>query len=123
MADAQSLKILEGLWASGASADRQDPVDAGITRTEGFGLGYEQIGSGDYPERTIFNQKMREWDGWASDNIRTGGLKPWDTDVTYYQYARVASGRSKYVATVATGPDEGNATDPTATGQTIWALY
>ena len=123
MADSESLKILTGLWASGSSADRQDPVDAGITRTEGFDLGYEQIGSGDFPQRSIFNQKMREWDGWVSDFIRSGGVKPWDTRIDYYIYARIAVGLSKYVATVATGPATGNETDPATAGQAVWVLY
>ena len=123
MADAQAKKILTGLWASGSSADREDPEDLGITRTEGFDLGYEQIGSGDYPQRSIFNQKMREWDGVWAENMRSGGLRAWDTRIDYYQYARVAVGLSKYVATVATGPATGNETDPATTGQAVWVLY
>ena len=123
MADTESRKLLTGVWASGSTADREDPVDVGITRTAGFDLRYEQIGSGAEPERTVVNQKFREWSGWGVDNIRRGGVKPWDALVDYYQHARVAVNMSKYRATVATGPATGNATDPTTTGQTVWELY
>ena len=123
MADAEAKKILSGLWASGAAADREDPVDAGLTRSTGWPLSYEQIGTRDEPEREVFNQKNREWDGWAVENMRTGGTKPWDSEVNYFQYGRVAVEGSKYWASVATGPSTGNSTNPMTSGQTVWRLY
>lgn len=123
MADSESRKVIGNLWASGATADRQDPEDVGITRTAGFNLPYEQIGSGSEPERTVFNQLFRELHGWMEENIRTGGVKPYDALIDYYQYARVAVGASKYVALVANGPALGNTVSPTASGQQVWRIY
>ena len=93
--------------ASGRTpATGTDPDDLDIDRTRGFGVEYEQIGSGREPEREIFNQRYREWDGWAEDRIRTGVL-PWDGDIDYPRHAFVTRGGALYVATVATGPAGG----------------
>ena len=122
MADTEAKKILTGTWAD--SGDREDPDDAGIDREKGWDVPYEQIGSGAQPERTIFNQKNREWDGCFAEKMRYGGVLPHDTDIDYYQYARcIGSDGMKYVALEATGPANGNATGPTTVGQTIWRLY
>ena len=86
-------------------------------------LPYEQIGSGVYPERTGFNQKHREWDSWAVDNMRFGGVKPYDADINYFQFARCTVGLHKFVALVANGPALGNTTHPQAANQSIWRLY
>ena len=95
----------------------------GIDRADGWTEGYEQIGSGLEPEGPVWNQRWRELGGWAAENMRTGGLKGWDPDVNYLQYARAAVGLSKYAATVATGPAHGNTTDPLTPGQQVWRLY
>ena len=75
---------------------------------------------GDTPRRRVMNQLMRELSGAAVD-VREQGILGWDTDVDYLQHAIVRSGTALYRATVATGPDTSNATDPTASGQTVWA--
>ena len=123
MADAQAKKILGKLWASGVNAARFAPEDIGLTRTTGWPVAYEQIGSGFEPEREIFNQRFREIDGWAGHNMRTGGAHEWDVDINYYQYARAYVDVHKYVALVATGPKHGNAVHPETPGQNIWRLY
>ena len=123
MADIESLKQLAGVWASGPNADRGDPEDFGIDRSEGWDVAYEQIGSGSEPERLVFNQKMREWSGAFVDEMRRGiGL--WDGLIDFPQYARVidSTGR-KMLALIATGPRSGNVTDPTAPGQQIWREF
>ena len=66
------------------------------------------------------NQLFREMTGAVADVIANGVL-PWDADVDYLQHAIVRSGTVLYRATVATGPDTSNATDPAASGQTVWA--
>ena len=67
------------------------------------------------------NQLMRELSGAAAVDVREQGILGWDTDVDYLQHAIVRSGTQLYRATVATGPDTSNATDPAASGQTVWA--
>ena len=48
-------------------------------------------------------------------------MLPWDTDVDYLQHAIARGGTVLYRATVATGPGSSNATDPTSSGQSVWA--
>ena len=123
MVDTQAKKILAGgIWASADAADRVDPEDVGISRTEGWRLAYEQIGSGFEPEREVVNQKFREWDGFTVDVARQGILF-WDADIDYVRYAFVAKGEHIYVANLANGPNTGNATDPDDSGQQVWRLY
>ena len=117
-ASAEERKILGNLWASDATADREDPEDVGITRTDGWPIAYEQIGSGKEPERSVFNQKFREWTGFGNDVLRMGILQ-WDSGVDYNIYAFVtASDGFIYVANVASGPGTGDAIDPITSGQT-----
>ena len=123
MADTQSKKVLGATWASASMAETEAPEDVGITRSTGYTLPYEQIGSGSEPERTVVNQLFRELNAWMTDNMRYGGVKPWDGDINYLQYARATVGRSKYYASVETGPVHGNSVNPTASGQTVWRLY
>ena len=59
MADAEWKKA--ELWAD--TGDREDPEDVGIDRSVGWTVSYEQRGSGDEPERTVFNQLLRELSG------------------------------------------------------------
>ena len=112
-----------GVWASSSTAVRLDPEDVGIDRTEGWSESYEQIASELEPELGVWNQRYRELDSWATENTRTGGLKQFDADIDYLQYARCGLGLLKYVARVATGPATGNAIRPDATGQQAWLLY
>ena len=51
------------------------------------------------------------------------GIPEWDEDVNYRQHAFSQVAGRPYVALVATGPEAGNPTDPTAVGQTVWRLY
>ena len=121
MADTEAKKILTGLWAD--TGDRTDPDDLGLSRTTGWPVAYEQIGSGFEPERAVFNQRLRELDGAFADEMRYG-IGPWDAAIDYYRHARVTDSASrKMIATVATGPATGNATDPAAAGQTVWRPF
>lgn len=120
MADTEAKKILAGLWAD--SGARSDPEDFGIDRSRGWPVTYELVGAGREPERTLFNQRFRELDGWATDRMRSG-VPGWDGDIDYPVHAFVATGGSLYVATVATGPAASNATSPDASGQTVWRRY
>ena len=120
MADDQAKKLLGNEWAD--SGDRTDPEDVNITRSVGWDVRYEQIGSGFEPEREVFNQLLRELSGWANDEI-VNGVPPWDADVDYPKWAFVNTSSDMYIALVPTGPAAGNATDPLATGQTVWRSY
>ena len=66
------------------------------------------------------NQLLRELSGGAVD-VRDQGILAWDTDVDYLQHAIARGGTVLYRATVATGPGSSNATDPTSSGQSVWA--
>ena len=121
--DAEARKILGGVWASGDMADREDPEDVGIDRGNGWDLSYEQRGSGNTPERTIFNQRCRELGGGFAEKA-TEGIVPWDEDVNYPQhaFAKRASDGALVVALVDNGPATGNATDPETPGE-VWRIY
>ena len=121
MADAEWKKA--ELWAD--TGDREDPEGVGIDRSVGWTVSYEQRGSGDEPERTVFNQLLRELSGWAVDQLRMGVLQ-WDEDVDYVDAAFVTTEDGLHVALQATGPGSGNATDPTATQDAddpVWRIY
>ena len=99
MADAEWKKA--ELWAD--TGDREDPEDVGIDRSVGWPVSYEQRGSGDEPERTVFNQLLRELSGWAVDQLRMGVLQ-WDEDVDYADAAFVTTEDGLHVALQANGP-------------------
>ena len=127
MAENEELKILRGLWASDPTADRNDPEDFGIDRAEGFGIAYEQVGGAE-PEREVFNQKFREWDGFYGPRIVSGGCPEWDPRVNYdvtEDWSSFVLGSDGYlhVAIVPTGPRRGNVTNPTTPGQGAWRRY
>ena len=126
MADSEAKKILGAVWASSADAERNDPKEFGLRREVGWPLAYEQIGGAE-PEREVFNQKFREWDG-AIAQTYVAGLPPWDASINYYFGADGAafvlgSDAHIYVATRPSGPATGNPTDPTMRGQTAWRRY
>ena len=117
--DAEFKKLTK--WAD--TGDRTDPDDSALTPTLTRAEGYPSSFSadmGDTPRRRVMNQLLREISGAAVD-VREQGILAWDTDVDYLQHAIVRSGTALYRATVATGPDTSNATDPTASGQSVWS--
>ena len=118
--------LAAGVWASGADADRQTPEDAGLVREDGFPVGYEQPGSGDSPEREVFNQRGLEHDA-ALVDIAATGVPAWDVEVDYRPVADAAcfvtTPTGLHLTRVDTGPTFGNATDPDAPGQTVWRPY
>ena len=120
MVDTEAKKILKGPWAD--SGDRENPEDVGISRGAGWTVPYEQINSGLEPERTIFNQRGREIDGWAIERMRTG-IPGWDGDIDYQQDAFVTSSGNMYIALVANGPVLGNTVNPAESGQSVWRIY
>ena len=124
MVVSQAFKDLleDGPWASSESAQKQTPEDAGLTRTEGWPIAYEQINSGKTPERTVFNQLVNEITS-ALIDIAENGVLPWDTEVNYSANAFVTTTGGLWIATVATGPAYGNPTNPDTTSQTVWRRY
>ena len=65
MASAETRALLAAdVWASSADGamNRQTPEAAGLTRTTGYGLEYQQIGSGFFPSRLVLNQRYHEWE-------------------------------------------------------------
>lgn len=116
--DAQSLKIEK--WAT--AGERETPEENGIDRSEGWDITYEQLG-GNKPERKVFNQIMRELTGLAVD-MTNGGVLEWNSGVDYIHTAFVRGSNGRlYRSLVSSGPESGNATDPTASPNTIWRLY
>lgn len=118
MVDAQALKAR--LWAD--TGDRQDPEDAGIDRADGWDVTYEQLGSGSFPERAVFNQLLRELTGFHADLIAQGVLA-WDPHVDYLHPAFTVTATGMHVSLRASGPAAGGAADPDAVGQTAWRRY
>ena len=122
MVDTEAKKILGGRWAD--TGDRTDPDDPSLTPPIVRNLGYPvsfSADAGDTPRRREINQKFRENDGIAYD-VMTEGVLFWDVEIDYLLNAFTSSLGRLYRATVATGPASSNATDPDATGQTVWEL-
>ena len=116
--DTEAKKIRK--WAD--TGDRIDPDDSTLSPVLSRATGWPATFSaddGEVPRRQVINQLFRELTG-LGDEINTIGIVEWDADLDYTQHAIInSSGRLKR-ATVATGPATSNATDPTASGQTIW---
>ena len=118
--DAEAKKIR--LWAD--SGDRQSPEQLGLERDKGWPVSYEQLGSGDEPERVVFNQLLRELTGALIDRARMG-IYQWDEQVNYVHPAFVVGDNGKiFVSITDSGPLYGNAADPTqSTSRNIWRVY
>ena len=114
--DADALKVRK--WAGSEPTNRAEPSDA--KRGTGYGATYSQAG-GDTPERTELNQILSEATAIGVE-YNTKGIPEWDGGIDYEQYASAQAGGRHYIASVATGPTGSNATDPTASGQTVWTL-
>ena len=120
MADTQAKKFLDDLWAE--SGDRVGPAELDLDRVEGWDVRYEQLGVRKYPERQLFNQLIRELQGYYNDCMKFGIL-PWDNEINYAQHAFVSEDGHIWWAQVATGPDMGNPSRPGSLADTIWRLY
>ena len=118
MADAEARKIR--LWAN--TGDRENPEEVGLDRAAGWPVQYEQIGSGFEPERTIYNQLLRELSAFFVDRLETG-ISQWDENVNYLHPAYATTNEGLFTTLTDTGPRFGNPTDPTEVGQTIWRKY
>jgi len=116
--DTDALKI--ELWA--ATGDRGNPENYGLDRSTGWTVGYEQAGSGQEPEREVFNQLFRELSGLFLE-IQNVGILVWANDVDYRAGAIVAKGELLYRATGNSGPGLGGAVDPASGDATKWARY
>ena len=83
-------------------------------------VSYEQIGSGDEPERTVFNQREYEFTA-ALIDIAATGVPAWDVEVDYQPASDAAcfvtTPTGLWLTTTNTGPTYSNATDPDASGQ------
>lgn len=128
MAASQGYKdlVADGVWASADTAFRTLPEDEGIDRTVGFGVAYEQLGSGALVGRGEWNNYRHELTA-ALIDISAHGVLPWSADLNYvpdgdeWCFTKTSSGLWR--TNVATGPAYGNATDPDTAGQTIWRRF
>ena len=116
--------IAADIWASSAdgATNRQNPEDIGLTRTNGYGIEYQQSESGFYPSRTLTNQRYHEIEHGLRHKMLMG-IPEYDDGVNYRQHALCQVAGTPYVATVANGTAEDNVTDPTDSGQAVWRLY
>ena len=109
------------LWAE--TGDRTDPDDSSLTppldRSEGYPDSFSTAG-GDDLRREVANQLLRELTG-AAVYLFTMGIPEWATQFDYPTNAHIQVAGTVYRATVDTGPNTSNATDPTASGQTVWS--
>lgn len=80
MADTEYLRLFDGLW--GDEGDRADPESVGINRLRGWDVRYEQHGTGKFPERSVFNQMLRELTGLYRGKM-TWGVLPWGSTIAY----------------------------------------
>ena len=127
LSDPYKALIADGVFASSDAAERLTPAEAGLDRAEGWPLPYEQIGSGKFPEREVFNNHFYEKTSGLLD-IAKFGVPQWDAEVDYPVTADakpfVTTASGLWVSDVNTGPAYGNATDPdTPNQQTVWRLY
>lgn len=114
--DAQSKKIT--LWAE--NGDRVEPSDIGIDESEGWTVGYEQQGSGQEPEREVFNTMIRRLSGWYLDWLQ-GGFLSYDVDLFYQVGAFVRHNAKVWTCIQANGPG-GTVVEP-GTDAAYWKLY
>lgn len=128
MAISQATKdlVADGVWARSAGAARAEPEDFGLDEAEGWPLPYEQVGSGKEPEREVFNELHHRISAGIIDTVHYG-VPAWDAEVNYQPTADahcfVTTASGLHVTDQGTGPMFGNATDPDASGQTIWRRY
>ena len=122
MADTEAKKFLGELWASSASALRSDPSVYGLTRTEGWDVRYEQLGTRKFPEMRVFNQLLRELQG-AFAGQMTQGIIAWNEDVNYARHAFVGHASKIWWSQEETGPATMNPSEPGSAGDTTWRLY
>ena len=117
-------------WASattkgtGATDDRIDPDDSSLSPAIVVADGYPDsfsAAAGDTPRRKVINELWYREDSAIKDVINFGIL-PWDTDVDTLEDGIKQVNGVLYRATIDNGPTYSNATDPTASGQTIWEL-
>ena len=96
-------------WAT--TGDVEDPEDNNITRTEGWGTVYSDVG-GKRPEREVVNQRFAEWDALALEFVRHGVVR-WDERVDYSHPALVmGNDNTLYESVGSSGPGSSNATNP-----------
>ena len=96
-------------WAT--TGDVEDPEDNNITRTEGWGSVYSDVG-GKRPEREVVNQRFSEWDALALEFVRHGVVR-WDERVDYSHPALVmGNDNTLYESVGSSGPGSSNATNP-----------
>ena len=124
MADSEARKIIGNLWASGGTAEREDPetesLDGRVLNIiEGWTSTYS-VPDGDRLRRKVWNQLFRQLDGGASDSML--GLQVYDENIDYPQNAQVSVGVNTYRALLNNGPTIGNVTSPVAEGQMIWEI-
>ena len=117
----------KGLWASSPAAATALPEDVGLIREDGWGIAYEQRGSGKFPELTVWNRLFLEATAALRDIADYGGPILWDAQVSYAPtggdaaFALTATGM--YRTFTPTGPRYGNPTDPDTSGQTVWSRF
>ena len=118
--------LARDVWASSDVAAVETPEDAGLRREDGWGIAYEQIGSGKYPERAVFNNNLQELSAAFAD-IATQGVPRWSADLDYEPTDSAAcfvtTTTGLHVTFTNSGPGYGNATDPDAVGQIMWRRY
>ena len=125
----QRFKTLLGkdIWASSADAATALPEDVGLTREDGWGIAYEQKGSGKFPERTVWNRLFLEITAALRDIADYGGPILWNAEVNYSPtggdaaFALTATGLHRTFTP--TGPNTGNPVDPDSPGQTVWSKF
>ena len=119
--DAEAKKFLQNLWADNAPINRQTPESAGIDRTSGWDINYEQRGTGKYPERKVWNQMIRELQGAFREKM-VYGFPRWAADVDWKRYDFITYGGGIYFATVDNGPSAAQQAETPGTG-TVWRKY
>ena len=67
-------------WAD--TGDRDNPEDAGLDWDKGWTVGYEQQGSGQYPQREVMNQLFHMLTMALTERL-SHGILAWDIEVAY----------------------------------------
>ena len=123
MAISPGYKAITEAWANAAPASRTDPDDPSLTPpidiADGYPVSFSQA-QGDTPRRNVINEVYYRRDSGLLD-VRKYGVLPWDTDVDTVEDGVKQVAGVLYRALVDNGPTYGNATDPTTSGQTVWA--
>ena len=123
ISSASKRLLADGVWAR--NGQRTTPEEAGLDRAEGWGASFEQHGTGQHPQRQVFNSRFSEFTA-AIIDVFAQGVPSWDPEVDYTPAdgaCFVTTATGLWFTFTANGPSHRNTISPDAPDQLIWTRY